>query len=173
MQRDPAMYGRTEFGWFLGSLTLATTIVGGLPLDWWWRVLLGIGLAFALLPVLGWLSGPLGRLLRFLLIPVQPLPPHRWSGSRMTTGRGGASSDDPTASRVLIEYAPGDLSTHYVLPAGEDPLPEFYETIKTVNPNVTSVRAMKGYDELKRWSPSRWTRVRLSWRRAAQSEMSS
>lgn len=54
MQRDPAMYGRTESGWFLGSLTLAaTTIVGGLPLDWWWRVLLGIGLAFALLPVLG------------------------------------------------------------------------------------------------------------------------
>lgn len=91
----------------------------------------------------------------------------------MTNGHGGASSDDPTASRVLIEYAPGDLSTHYALPAGEDPLPEFYDTIKTVNPNVTRVRAMKGYDEVKRWSPSRWTRVRLSWRRAAQPEVSS
>ncbi|OZM76660.1 hypothetical protein CFP66_39810 [Pseudonocardia sp. MH-G8] len=170
MQRDPDMYGRTEFGWFLGSLTLATTIAGGLPIDWWWRILVGVVLAFALLPVLGWLSGPFGRVLRFLLAPVQPLPTRHWTGSRMTVGKAGADNDDPNASRVMIEFDPGDLHPHYVLPAGDDPLPLFRETIKTVNPNVTSVRAMKGYDEVKRWSPSRWTRVTLAWRRAAQPE---
>lgn len=84
----------------------------------------------------------------------------------MTVGEQGASSDDPTTSRVLIEFDRGDLHTHYVLPAGFDPLPAFWETVKVVNPNVQSVRAMKGYDEVKRWRPSRFTRVARAWRRA-------
>lgn len=166
MQPDQQLYQRTEFGWFLGALTVGTTVAGALPVEWWLKLVLGLVFAFVLLPLLGWLSGPLGRVLRFLLLPILPQAGHKWSGNRLTVGEQGASSADPTTSRVLIEYDSGDLHTHYVLPAGSDPLPAFWETVKIVNPNVQSVRAMKGYDEVKRWRPSRFTRVARAWRRA-------
>lgn len=172
MQRDPNLYRRTEFGWFLGALTVGTTVAAVLPVAWWLKPVLGVVFAFALLPLLGWLSAPLGRMLRFLLVPVLPLPPARWTGNRMTVGEGGASAADPAASRVVIEFAPGDLHTHYVLPPGADPLPAFRETIKTVNPNVQSVRAMKGLDEVRRWRPSMATRIARAWRLARSTERS-
>ena len=53
------MYGRTEFGWFLGALTFATTAVAVLP-DGRPRARLRTP-AFSLLPILGWLSGLLGE----------------------------------------------------------------------------------------------------------------
>ncbi len=72
-----------------------------------------MALALAMLPLLGWLSGSLGRVLRFLLVSVLPRPAARQTGGirmtgggRMTVGKQGASSDDPNASRVLIEFAP-------------------------------------------------------------------
>lgn len=91
----------------------------------------------------------------------------------MTVGEQGASSDDPNASRVLIEYDPGDLHAHYVMPPGTDPLPAFWETVKTVNLNVQSVRAMKGWDEVKRWRPSTASRIARAWRRAGSTSGSS
>lgn len=173
MRRDPDLYSRIEFGWFLGALTIGLTVGGVLPVDWWVKLLIGLALALVMLPLLGWLSGPLGRVLRFLLVPVLPKPKVRQTGGvrvtgggRLTVGKQGASSDDPTTSRVLIEFAEGDLHPHYVLPPGEDPLPLFWETVKSVSPDVRSVRAMKGFDEVKRWRPSLVTRIARAWRQA-------
>lgn len=74
MDRDPDLYRRSEFGWFLGALAFGMSVASALPVAWWAKLGLGLISALALLPVLGWLLRPLGRILRFLLVPVLPLP---------------------------------------------------------------------------------------------------
>lgn len=60
MDRDPDLYQRSEFGWFLGALAFGMSVASGLPVAWWAKPGLGVLFAFALLPVLGWVSRPLG-----------------------------------------------------------------------------------------------------------------
>lgn len=91
------------------------SVASGLPVAWWAKLGLGVLFAFALLPVLGWVSRPLGRVLRFLLVPVRPLPRDASSKAggltavaRATIARGSVDNDTPAASRVVIEFAPGD-----------------------------------------------------------------
>jgi hypothetical protein len=35
MRRDPDLYSRIEFGWFLGALTIGLSVGGVLPVVWW------------------------------------------------------------------------------------------------------------------------------------------
>ncbi len=46
MDRDPDLYRRSEFGWFLGALTFGMSVASALPVVWWAK--LGLGLVSAL-----------------------------------------------------------------------------------------------------------------------------
>jgi hypothetical protein len=106
---DPDLYSRIEFGWFLGALTIGLTVGGVLPVDWWVKLLIGLALALVLLPLLGWLSGPLGRVLRFLLVPVLPKPEVRLTGGVRVTGGGrvGALEQRERCARVAARVEVG------------------------------------------------------------------
>lgn len=175
MDRDPDLYRQQEFGWFLGALTPGTVVAAALPLEWWVKPIIGLVLAFALLPALGWLSRPLGRVLRFLLVPVVSLPRANFApaqavstvdSARARVTQNGVDSNDPGASRVIVEFAPGDLHVQYVLAPGTDPVPKMHEVIDSLNVEVESVRAMRGWQEVDRWRPSVWSRVTRAWQRA-------
>jgi hypothetical protein len=175
MDRDPDLYRRQEFGWFLGALTLGTTVAAVLPVEWWTKLIVGVVLAFVLLPVLGWLSQPLGRVLRFLLVPVVSLPRANFApaqavgtvdSARASVTQNGVDSNDPAASRVIVEFAPGDLHVQYVLAPGTDPVPKMREVVDSLKVEVDSVRAMRGWQEVKRLRPPVWSRVTRAWQRA-------
>src|SRR6476469_9239200 len=96
MQCDIDLYRRTEFGGSWAPRCWNGDRVR--PADVLWaKLVLGIVFGSLLLPLLGWLSGPLGRVLRLLLDPVIALPS---GGAGGDCSRGGRrpSSSPPTHS---------------------------------------------------------------------------
>jgi hypothetical protein len=181
MQRDPDLYRRTEFGWFLGALAFATTIAAVLPVWWWLKLIIGVVLAFLLLPVLGWLSGPLGRVLRFLLDPVVSIPsrqaPSVGGGTviataldvRAVAANYGVDPNDPRASKVLVRgERGGELHPLTIWPADTDPVPKMHDALQALDPErVYELWAMRGYERVGRWRPTLRVRMARAWSRAA------
>lgn len=183
MQRDPDLYRRTEFGWFLGALTFATTVAAVLPVWWWLKLVVGVVLAFLLLPVLGWLSGPLGRVLRFLLDPVVPMPSRQAASVgggtaiataldvRAVAANHGVDPNDPHASKVLIrQERGGELHPLTIWPADTDLVPKMHDALRALDPeHVYELWAMRGYERVGRWRPTLRVRMARAWSRAADS----
>jgi hypothetical protein len=181
MQRDPDLYRRTEFGWFLGALAFATSVAAVLPVWWWLKLVTGVVLAFVLLPVLGWLSGPLGRVLRFLLDPVVSLPSRQIASVgggavistaldvRAVAANHGVDPNDPRASRVLVRNERGgELQPWTIWPADIDPVPKMYDALQALDPErVYELRAMQGYEQVGLWRPTLRVRMARAWSRAA------
>lgn len=171
---DEPLYSRAEFAWFLAALGVGMAGVVALGLSWWLTLIVGLGLSLALLPVIGLVSRPFGRLLRFLLAPIAASPAKSRPMSNDSIGfsdsvhvqmrRGGEQETDPDAGRIIVDYPDGTSHTRIILPPGSDDLlAEYRHAVEHVAANVARIRAVDGSQEVARWRPGLASRIRRAW----------
>lgn len=152
------------------ALTLVVTVTVVLPVPWPWMMLIVPVATVALTVILSLFSPQIGRLAEFLARVPGP-------GSQLTATiglvasvtltviRAGADVDDPNACRVVTEHLDGTFHVEEVLIQDADVVSAMNNWVPRVAVPIRSVRAMRGAQEVARWTPNLWQRLKWTWTR--------
>ena len=158
-----------EVVFFLAGFAVAVTLGTVLPVPWWLRLVAIAVLTTGFIVLVSRFRPGIERLVRFLT----SMPARGAAANADVVGmtdavygtlvKAGADGADPSAARVLLEDLDGNVHVAEVHPPATDIEAAMRDVVPRLRVPVLSLRAMHGYAEVARWTPSWWERLKLTW----------